>query len=211
LLPEAPRIEFCNDESACPFAPSITTAPGCPVYEGQSHLRSNPPTPPFSDSDAQEQAVVGSRIRQSSNREASQSCENAPFEAAVAIKLAVILQRSYRSKKEYRSIMPAQECRRILRKLYVIKRLGNQWPPELCRPRPVLMDTWLLSVRRTPSADKAKSHHGLYNGIQTRSKIRPKSNRIAPSRMATLFPHTNNTARGDESDTSAAIGKTRSH
>jgi hypothetical protein len=60
--------------------------------------------------------------------------------AAVALELTVILQRSYRPKREYRSIMLVQECRRILRKLYVIKRMGNQWPPELRRPRPVLMD-----------------------------------------------------------------------
>jgi hypothetical protein len=44
---------------------------------------------------------------------------------AVALELTVILQRSYRSKREYRSIMPVQECRRILRKLYAIKRMGN--------------------------------------------------------------------------------------
>jgi len=41
-------------------------------------------------------------------------------------------------------------------------------------------------------------------GIQTRSKIRPKSNRIAP-RTATLLP--DNTSRDDESGASAATGK----
>jgi hypothetical protein len=45
------------------------------------------------------------------------------------------------------------------------------------------------------------------HGIQTRSKIRPKSNRIAPSRTATLLPHTDNTSRDDESDASTATGK----
>ena len=59
---------------------------------------------------------------------------------AVALEFIVILQKSYRSKREYRSIMPVQGCQRILRKLYVIKRMGNQWPLELRRPRPILMD-----------------------------------------------------------------------
>jgi hypothetical protein len=44
-------------------------------------------------------------------------------------------------------------------------------------------------------------------GIQTRSKIRPKSNHIAPSKTATLLPHTNNASRDDESGASAATGK----
>ena len=139
LLPEAPRTEYCNDEPACPsFAPSIATAPGCLVYEGQPYVRSNPPTPPFSKSDTQEQAVVGNRERLVNP---AKTCLSTIMgKEAVALEFIVILQKSYRSKREYRSIMPVQGCQRILRKLYVIKRMGNQWPLELRRPRPVLMD-----------------------------------------------------------------------
>jgi hypothetical protein len=58
-LPEAQRTDH-DDELAYPtFTPLNATAPGCLVHEGEPHSRSTPSTPPFSESDAQEHAVVG--------------------------------------------------------------------------------------------------------------------------------------------------------
>ena len=85
-LPEAQRIDHDDEPTYPPFTP---------LNEGEPHGRSTPPTPPFPESDAQEQAVIGnqgdiereqaqnvslnSSIRQRFNRDASQSCKGAPF------------------------------------------------------------------------------------------------------------------------------------
>jgi hypothetical protein len=61
-LPEAQRIDH-DDE---PTYPPFTT-----LNEGEPHSRSTPPTPPFAESDAQEQEVIGNQ--ENIEREQAQS------------------------------------------------------------------------------------------------------------------------------------------
>jgi len=203
LLPEAPRTEYCNDEPACPsFAPSIATAPGCLVYEGQPYVRSNPPTPPFSKSDTQEQAVVGNRERLVNP---AKTCLSTIMgKEAVALEFShppEELQVQEGIQEHNASTGMPENSSEALRDQEDGQSMASRTAPVQTCPNGRLAA--VTNTKRRQSKVPARPPHG----IQTRSKIRPKSNCIAPPRTATLLPHPDNTSRDDESEASTAAGK----
>ena len=116
--------------------------PLTPLNEGEPHGRPTSPTP-FSESDAQEQAVIGNQeIWNASKLKTRLLTIGMPGNPAkvrlpttgkaVLVPNDVITpQKSHKAKREYKSATPLSDLRRILRKLYVMKRMGNQWSPKM--------------------------------------------------------------------------------
>jgi hypothetical protein len=118
-----------------------------PVYESRQHVQLNPPTPFSSQNEAQEQTVIcnqenielkqiensitsfNSPISQSSGRAASQSSEDAPFnnngQGGASPWICDYPPEELKAKRQHKSVIPVPDFRRSLRKLHMIKRIGN--------------------------------------------------------------------------------------
>lgn len=171
---KAQRTDHDDEPTYPPSTPLNATAQGCLVHEGEPHGRSTPPTPPFSESGAQEQAVVGTPFNNRKGGAGLQRYHHHPK-----------LQGQERIQERNTSYGPPENSPEALYDKEDGQSMASQTvTAQSCSNGHLASVSTKATTRRQDEVQARPSH-----GIQTRSK----TSRVAPSSTATSSPHGNNT------------------